>query len=265
MRINKSKKDMFKVCYEFSPITFQEYSRKINRITRAQIRRTYQQVFHRECDDKDLVWAKYAIQYELSRQQYIKDGDMSKLEPGSQFRNAYMAVRRKDLKAVNENMKTLIAYDTRHLSELATKEKSMEKANAAKKSKCIGITTGLTVYEAWVHCFKKNAKEHKNDEEITKFLLSEFPDHQIKSFYAVHACRNYYNNGRFTGGVKPEVKSVRYVDGVEYKRAKKDDGTKSAKPTKVSVPATPEAPAKAAKPAVIKKKVVVRKTLAKRK
>ena len=137
---------------------------------------------------------------------------------------------------------------------------AIKKAVEAKKSKCIGVTTGLSVYEAWVHCFKKNAKEHKNDEEITKFLLSEFPDHQIKSFYAVHACRINYNNGRYTNGVKPEVKSVRYVDGVEYKRA-------AAK--KVAAPAPAKTPAaKVAKPAAKKvtvKKVTVKKVASKKK
>ena len=262
MKIVKKRFDPFKVCYEPADISFQEYSRKIDKYTRNQIHKIYKSVFHKELSEENIIWAKYLIQYELSRQQYIKEGNVAALEPGTQFRNAYMAVRRKDINAVNENMKTLIAYDMKHYNEY-NKERSMDaikKAAEAKKSKCIGITTGLSVYEAWVHCFKKNEKEHKNDEEITKFLLSEFPDHQIKSFYAVHACRINYNNGRYTNGVKPEVKSVRYVNGVEYKRA-------VAK--KVAAPAPAKTPAaKVVKPAAKKatvKKATIKKAASKKK
>ena len=264
MKIVKKRFDPFKVCYEPADISFQEYSRKIDKYTRNQIRKIYKSVFHKELLEENVIWAKYLIQYELSRQQYIKEGNVAALEPGTQFRNAYMAVRRKDINAVNENMKTLIAYDMKHYNEY-NKERSMDaikKAVEAKKSKCIGVTTGLSVYEAWVHCFKKNAKEHKNDEEITKFLLSEFPDHQIKSFYAVHACRINYNNGRYTNGVKPEVKSGRYVNGVEYKRA-------SAKKVAIPAPAKPKAAKPAAKKVAVKKvtvkKVIVKKVASKKK
>lgn len=256
MKLKIKKHDPFLVCYEYSPITFQEYSDKIYRYTNKQIRKIFKAVFHKECEI-GVVWAKYLIQYELARQQCVLEGRVEQLAPGSKFRNSYMAVRRMDLNNVNENLKTLIAYDLKHQTMLSQekimkKKSAIKKAVEVKKSKCIGITTGLSVYDAWVYCFKKNEKEHKPDEEITKFLLAEFPDHQIKSFHAVHACRIGYNNGRFTKGVKPEVKSVRYLaDGTEWKRGKKSSKVKE-EPKQV-------APKKATVKKAIVKKAIVKK------
>lgn len=243
MKIQR-KYDPFKVCIKPCQLTFQEYSGKIGRYTNKQIRKLFKLVFGKECTINE-VWAKYLIQYELARQQCVVRGAVAQLEKGSQFRNAYMAVRRMDLSKVNENLKTLIVYELKHNNNEMSKETLMKKQEAiktaaeVKKSKCIGVTTGLSVYDAWVYIFKKNATAHEPDEKITEFMLSEFPDHQIKSFHQVHAVRINYNNGRYTKGVKPEVKSVRYLaDGSEWKR-----GHKAVEPKKVE----------AVKPSKIKK------------
>ena len=257
--IKKKKEDKFVVCNRFSNLSFQEYSDKISRYTNRQIRSIYQEVFDKPCA-VNIVWAKYQIQYELARQDYIKRG----LEMSEQFKSCYKGTMLCDLEQTGETLKTLIPYEMKYNDENSkesimkaqNKAKAIKKAVEAKKSKCIGITTGLSVYDAWVLCFKKNAKEHKPDEEITKFLMSEFPDHQIKSFHAVHACRINYNNGRYTNGVKPEVKSVRYLaDGSEWKR-----GHKAAKAA--PAPATVAKKVADAKPA--KKVVLAKKTLSKR-
>lgn len=260
--IKKKHVDKFAVCDRYSNLSFQEYSDRIGKYTSRQIRSIYKEVFDRDCA-VDVVWAKYQIQYELARQMLIK----SNQNISAEFKSHYQGTMRCDLSATGETLKTLIPFELKYNDEnsMENKMKAQNKAQAikkaveAKKSKCIGITTGLSVYDAWVLCFKKNAKEHKPDEEITKFLLSEFPDHQIKSFHNVHACRIMYNNGRFTKGVKPEIKSVRYLaEGSEWKRSKKA----------VAAPAKPVAKVapKAAKPATATKKkaVIVKKAAAKK-
>lgn len=251
--------DKFEQCLRYSNLSFQEYSDRIGKYTNRQIRSIYKEVFDRECA-VNIVWAKYQIHYELARQMLIKSGQ----KISAAFKEHYLGTMKCDLSKTGETLKTLIPFELKYNDEnsMENKMKAQNKANAikkaveVKKSKCIGITTGLSVYDAWVLCFKKNAKEHKPDEEITKFLLAEFPDHQIKSFYAVHACRINYNNGRYTKGVKPEVKSVKYnADGTEWKRARKADAKVNVKPA--------AAPKKAAT-ATKKKAVIVKKSTAKK-
>lgn len=242
MKIKLKTYDPFKVCQEFSPISFQEYSGKIERYTNKQLRKIFKQVFHRECDI-DIVWARYLIQYELSRQQYIKEGKLSYLDKNSQFRKAYMAVRRKDITNVNENLKTLIAYDMKHQTvisqeTLMKKQESIKKAAEVKKSNRLGVTLGLSVAETWVHVFTINAKEHNTDDKISAFMHSEFPDLKNKAFDTVHGCRVHYNNGGYTKGVKPEVKSVRYDEnGNELKRIAKK-AVVAPKKQEVKIPVT---------------------------
>lgn len=253
MKIKVKSFDPFKVCNEPCSITFQEYSGRMERYTNKQLGKIFKQVFHRECD-LDIVWARYLIHYELARQQYIKEGKLAYLDKNSQFRKAYMAVRRKDLANVNENLKTLIVYDLKHQvvqsqETIMKKQEAIKKAVEAKKSGRLGITLGLSVPETWVHVFITNAKEHNDDDKISKFMHNEFPDLKNKAFDTVHGCRIHYNNGGYTKGVKPEVKSVRYLaDGSEWKRGNKA-------PVKV----TPEEVKKAVVKKAVKKPVAIRK------
>lgn len=258
--IKKKKEDKFGICDRYSNLSFQEYSDRISKYTNKQIRSIYKEVFDKECA-VNVIWAKYQIHYELARQMLIK----SNMPISAEFKSHYKGTMRCDLDFTGETLKTLIPFEMKYHDENSTenkmkaenKAKAIKKAVEAKKSKCIGITTGLSVYDAWVYCFKKNEKEHKADEEITKFLLSEFPDHQIKSFHAVHACRINYNNGRYTNGVKPEVKSVRYLaDGSVWKRGHK--ATPAPVVTKKPAAKKPVAAAK-------KKAVIVKKTAKKSK
>lgn len=258
--IKKQKTDRFLVCNRYSNLSFQEYSDRISKYTNKQIRSIYKEVFDRECV-VNVVWAKYQIHYELARQMQIKQGIVEPLQRGSAFRKAYEGTMACDLEHTGDTLKTLIPFELKNYDENSPenimkqqkKVAAIKKAVEAKKSKCIGVTTGLSVYDAWVYAFKKNEKEHKPDEEITKFLLSEFPDHQIKSFHAVHACRINYNNGRYTNGVKPEVKSVRYLaDGSVWKR-----GHKAAEVAKKAAPVAKKVATVAKKAAPAKKKAVI--------
>lgn len=259
----KLKPDMFLMCDRFSNYSFQEFSDKIGHFTNKQIRNIYKEVFGRDCTC-DPVWAKYQIQYELARQNDIKAGKLSRLYRGTAFRKAYEGTMRCDLSRTSETLKTLIPFEQKcnNMKKQENKTTAIKKAVEAKKSKCIGITLGLSVYDTWVSVFQKNETAHKTDEEITAFMLSEFPDHQIKSFYNVHACRGYYNQGRFTKGVKPEIKSVRYNE------AGQPIGRGAVKPAPVAKISAPKAnkanlaPVKkavtAAKPK--KTKVVIKKS-----
>ena len=254
------RKDPFKVCDEFSPITFSEYSSKVYRYTQKRIKKLYQIVFHKPCET-NAVWAKHLIHYELARQQYIKNGQLSYLDKDSQFRKAYMAVKNQDINHVNENLKTLIPYELKHHDEnsqenIMKQEKKVEaikKAAEVKRTNRLGVTLGLSVPETWVRVFIANAKEHKSDAEISKFMHTEFPDLKNKAFDTVHGCRVHYNNGGYTKGVKPEVKSVRYAD----------DGSELKRISKAPV-AVAEQPKKVVAKKVVAKKAVVKKRLAKR-
>lgn len=246
--------DMFLKCINFSDISFQEFSDKEDRYTYNQIRKLYKRIFKRECTDP--IWGKYQIHYELARQMYIKQGDVCKLQKGSIFREHYKGTMARDLNRTGETIRSLISYEMKH-NEENTQEYQMKKQNKidaikkaaeVKKTTRVGITLKLSVPETWVHVFVDNAKTHKTDEEISKFMHTEFPDLKNKAFDNVHGCRTHYNNGGYTKGVKPAVKSVRYAtDGAEWKRTSK----------KVVV----EAPKKAT-PA---KKVVVKKAVKKTK
>lgn len=243
MSVLRIKKDKFKTCDEYASISFFEYSSKMNDYTNRQIRNIYYQVFKRECNCSE-VWAKYQIHYELARQYEVKRGNLEVLSVGSTFREAYKGTMSCDITRTGATLRTLIPY------ELSKETKMSEiKKDAKKVSKCVGRTLGLGVYATWVHVFKENAKNRKSDEEITKFLLSEFPDHQIKSFHAVHACRINYNNGRYTDGIKPTVKSVRYLaDGSVWKRGHK------------ATPASVVTKKPAAKKLVVKKSTTAKKS-----
>lgn len=228
--------DKFLKCDNFADISFQEFSDKADRYTKNQIRKLYKRIFGRECSDP--IWGKYQIHYELARQMYIKRGEFCMLQKGSQFREHYKGTMARDLNRTGETIRTLIPYEMKH-NEENTQEYQMKKQNKinaikkaaeVKKTTRVGITLGLSVPETWIHVFVDNAKSHKADEELSKFMHAEFPDLKNKAFDTVHGCRIHYNNGGYTKGVKPAVKSVRYLaDGTEWKRGHKAAAVKPAK------------------------------------
>lgn len=203
------KPDSFLICEKFAPISFDEYSRRINKLTKKQIRTFYGVVFPGKPLPESIVWAKYQVQYELARQAEIRKGSYNRLMKGSLFRQAYLGTMRCDLEATSPTLKTLIPLEEKEMKTKIENETAAVKKQP-RRAKTIGVTLGLSVYDTWAAVFQKNETEHKTDAQITEFLLQEFPDHQIKSFHQVHTCRGYYNNGRFTKGVKPAVKSVAY-------------------------------------------------------
>jgi hypothetical protein len=89
--------------------------------------------------------------------------------------------------------------------------KKAEKATVApvKKStrKIVGKTLGLNIQKSWIHCF---TRKNWTDEQITKFMQSEFPDRKSRSFEMVAGVRSQYNSGRLTGGTSPSEKSVKF-------------------------------------------------------
>lgn len=84
-----------------------------------------------------------------------------------------------------------------------------------------GARSGMTVTKYWCYLFAANEalppEEKLTDEEILKAMMAEFPNNDwgpfIRRRYTVNVYRNHYNQGRFTGGVKPTTESLRYLDG----------------------------------------------------
>ena len=218
----KCQEDAFKECECYSNLTFKEYSDKMHSCTRNQIRSIYNEVFQKDCTC-DAVWAKYQISYELARQQYIKEGNLEPLAVGSQFRKAYEGTMKCDLSSTGETLKTLIPYELKNSQENDMKKdnkvNAIKKAAAVKAANRLGLTLKKSVPETWVHVFIAQSKNKWTDEKISEFMHQEFPDLKNKSFDQVAGCRNHYNNGGYTKGVKPVTKAVRYAaDGSVIKR-----------------------------------------------
>lgn len=218
----KAAEDKFLACDVYASITFKEYSDRMPRYTKNQIRSLYNEVFQKDCIC-DIVWAKYQISYELARQQYIKDGNLGPLAPGSQFRKAYEGTMRCDLSSTGETLKTLIPFELKNSQEINMKKdnkvNAIKKAAAVKAANRVGLTLKKSVPETWVHVFIAQSKNKWTDEKISEFMHQEFPDLKNKAFDQVAGCRNHYNNGGYTKGVKPVTKAVRYdADGSVIKR-----------------------------------------------
>jgi hypothetical protein len=130
----------------------------------------------------------------------------------------------------------------------------------------IGINTGLPILGAWALAFQENEKlpaqnpqapteeesliaglGHAPDSAITAFMKAEFPGRQTPAFDHPQGCRNDFNNGKFTKGMKPKWTSNRYDDNgtvVPPGRRGTDAGAAPAEPP-APAPAAP-APAPAA-------------------
>lgn len=99
------------------------------------------------------------------------------------------------------------------------KVNAIKKAAAVKAANRLGLTLKKSVPETWVHVFIAQSKNKWTDEKISEFMHQEFPDLKNKAFDQVAGCRNHYNNGGYTKGVKPVTKAVRYAaDGSVIKR-----------------------------------------------
>ncbi len=92
--------------------------------------------------------------------------------------------------------------------------KCKSRPNKAEPRRPRGVTTGLSIQDAWVHVFERNAKARKcdrmTDDEIGAFMVGEFPGYTSVVFHKVQIVRTRYNRGGLTRGVVPAKESVRY-------------------------------------------------------
>lgn len=86
-----------------------------------------------------------------------------------------------------------------------------------------GVRTGKGIQELWIMLFELNerlpAKKKMTDEEIKRQMWIEFPHakgvHSLgkvgeRGKHTVSLYRALYNNGKFTKGKKPKIRSNRY-------------------------------------------------------
>ena len=107
-----------------------------------------------------------------------------------------------------------------------------------KQTTSKGKTLGLKIGETLAHVFAENEKRAKKwtDEEISRFLKSEFADRRPKNFDKPNRARRFYNRGGFTKGNVPGITSKRYdkdgkVLSPKKVAVKKTAATKPAKTT----------------------------------
>ena len=79
----------------------------------------------------------------------------------------------------------------------------------------LGITTGLPITFAICYILQRNEQRivKLTDDQITKWLLREFPGRNTKRFNAVQDSRRKFNTGRYTRRILPTIQSHRYDGG----------------------------------------------------
>ena len=95
---------------------------------------------------------------------------------------------------------------------MATNENERGQDSEIARIKSVAHGLGLKVGETWAHVFAENEKRAKKwtDEEISKFMKSEFTDRRPKNFDKPNRARRFYNRGGFTKGNVPTVLSKRW-------------------------------------------------------
>lgn len=91
------------------------------------------------------------------------------------------------------------------------RNRAMPKRQASKKAerKIAGRTTGLPVDLTWQTAFERAAKEKWTDDQITRFMKSEFPDRKSKIFETgVQRVRTQYNRGKLNGQTRKPAKPL---------------------------------------------------------
>lgn len=150
----------------------------------------------------------------------------------------------------------------------ASKKAPVAKKEAAdaKKEKGGGLkgrTSGLGIRDTWVDIFQKNEKLPKakkmTDDDISKYMKSEFVGRNTKAFDRVSAIRARYNRGVLTQGVIPSIQSRAYdKDGsvIEGRKKREKAPAKSKAKAKAKVPTKAKAKTTKAKMKVRRKKTV---------
>lgn len=155
------------------------------------------------------------------------------------------APKRSPVSATDEEVQAAVA------GTLEPRETPTEEQITAASGRPIGKTTGLPIALGWCLMFQENEKreaaEKWTDDQISAWMKEEYPGRETKAFDQPGGCRLLYNSGRFTKGLAPTVKSVRYDEnGAPIVR-----GSKAAPAAEEPAAA---APAPVAKP--VAKKVV---------
>ncbi len=126
-------------------------------------------------------------------------------------------------------------------SEMA--KKTVSKAKSAKKSgRFVGKTTGKSVSETWLTAFSKARSQKLTDEQISRFMRSEFPQSKsaIYEVSGVRRVRGIYNAGGLTGqnDKAPTELCAFAKDGKPIAKFSKTNGAvpKVAKKSAASVP-----------------------------
>lgn len=188
-----------------------------------------------ELPDQPEMLVSLRIEYELVRLAHEALGKTM----SEKCQQNYEAAQSFNVSGFTETMRSLVRSEI----EEETKMKKTNKAKGARLAagghsfkRAAGKTLGLGVAETWVHLFSQNEKVAKakrmTDEQITAFLLKEFPGKESKVFSAVSTVRSRYNRGILSKGELPKAPSHAYdEDGNAIVRGEKK-ATAKAKPAK---------------------------------
>lgn len=107
--IKKKKEDAFLKCDYFSNVSFQEFSRNMDKYSKAKLQELYVSLFGKPCTN--IIWAKYQIHYELARQLYIQNEQFDKLWKGAIFRKHYEGTMSENVNQTGETIRSAILIE----------------------------------------------------------------------------------------------------------------------------------------------------------
>lgn len=225
---------------------FEKSAGSVDCIKRVAVAKHYTELFHKELEAEALTILAYLrVRYELEYRDRKSTGAIIT----DSFKQNYNAAQSMKLDMFNSTMQTLVGNTIKE--EYKMKGTKAVRSENAKKGiatfqKLKGKTLGLGASETWVYLFERNETLPKakklTDEQISKFMHSEFPGRKSKIFDQVQLVRRaYYNKGRCVGqgGKPPKLISQAYAAGgvpeKETKAPVKKDDERLAAPRKLAM------------------------------
>ena len=103
----------------------------------------------------------------------------------------------------------------------AKKQPPPKKGAAAKPRAIVGATSGVGVNATWISVFERNEQgdgpDNRSDEQISAFMIAEFPTLEASLFKHVNIMRGKYNRGGLSRKdksgklVRPKIHSKQYA------------------------------------------------------
>ncbi len=164
----------------------------------------------------NLELLKTALTYELQYRGFRKQRVLHLLSPN--FKSNRKDALKLDVDELSENRRSLhiAAAQCATYGDYTMAKKTTEGTKGKGGARSEGKTLHLGVSACWNHLFETNAKAPKGkrmtDEEISAFMLAEYPDRDTAYFDHVQPVRSKFNRGGIPGqkGEAPDTPSTRY-------------------------------------------------------